>query len=238
MTVLEVIQRSTAFLEGKGVDSPRLQAELLLAHVLKMARMRLYLNFERTMSDEETAQSRELVKRRGQREPLQQILGSASFCGYEISVNKNTLIPRPETEILAERGWQFLQTRITPEHSQPSALDFGAGSGCIAITLALKTPAAKIFASENSPEALNLARQNCAAHTLSDRIQFLAGDGFVLAGSLPPLDLIISNPPYIPRKEIETLQLEVRNFEPHSALDGGEDGLDYYRRLASEAAAP
>jgi release factor glutamine methyltransferase len=237
VTVLEVIQRSTAFLEGKGVDSPRLQAELLLAHVLKMARMRLYLNFERAMSEAETAQSRELVKRRGQREPLQQILGSTSFCGCQISLNKHTLIPRPETEILAEAGWQFLQSRMALESLQPVALDFGTGSGCIAIALALKAPTAKVFASENSPEALTLARQNCAAHELADRIQLLEGDGFILAGSLPPLNLIISNPPYIPRKEIETLQIEVRDFEPHSALDGGEDGLDYFRRFAGEAAA-
>jgi release factor glutamine methyltransferase len=235
VTVLEVIQRSTTFLEGKGVDSPRLQAELLLAHILKLPRMRLYLNFEKVLSEEETKLSRELVKRRGQREPLQQIVGTTSFCGHEIAVNRQVLVPRPETEILAETGWQFLQT--LDSGSEARALDFGTGSGCIAIALALKIPTAKIFASDNSLEALNLARQNCDAHQLSGRIQFLEGDGFQSASGVAPLDLVIGNPPYIPDAEIETLEPEVKSFEPRSALAGGADGLDYYRRFSREAAA-
>src|ERR1041384_4980280 len=111
MTVLEAIQKSAEFLGKKGVESPRLQTELLLAHLLKMPRMKLYLNFERQLSVEETNAFREMIKRRGKREPLQHIVGSTSFCGYEIAVNKNTLVPRPETELLAEEGWEFLGER-------------------------------------------------------------------------------------------------------------------------------
>src|SRR5512140_744134 len=136
VTVLEAIQRSTEFLAKKAVDSPRLQAELLLAHLLKQPRMRLYLEFERVLTPAEVDGYRELIKRRGQREPLQHIVGSTSFCGLEIAVNRNVLIPRPETELLAERGWTFLN-QLSAGNGQPSsALDFGTGSGCLAIALA------------------------------------------------------------------------------------------------------
>ena len=134
MTVLEGIQKSADFLQKKGVDSPRLQAELLLAHVLKLPRMKLYLNFDRALTDSETDGLRELVRRRGTREPLQHIVGSTSFCGFEIAVNRHVLIPRPETELLAEEAWKWLST----VSDQPSALDFGTGSGCIVIAIAAK----------------------------------------------------------------------------------------------------
>jgi release factor glutamine methyltransferase len=232
MTVLEGIQKSTEFLAKKEVESPRLQAELLLAHVLKLPRMKLYLNFERALTEPETDTFRELVKRRAQREPLQHIVGTTSFCGLEIAVNRHVLVPRPETELLAEAGWSFLSTL----DSRPStALDFGTGSGCIAIALAAKSPTAKITALDISPDALNLAQQNAAKNNAADRIEFVQGDGFA---ALPPgtqFDLIISNPPYIPTAEIATLDPEVRDYDPRSALDGGADGLDFYRRLAAEA---
>src|SRR5215469_6765503 len=147
MTVLEGIQKSAEFLAKKGVESPRLQAELLLAHVLKLPRMKLYLNFERALTEPETDVFRELVKRRSQREPLQHIVGSTSFCGLEIAVNRNVLVPRPETEILAELGWKWLWredrgSKIEDGRSNGgrTALDFGTGSGCIAIALAFKCP--------------------------------------------------------------------------------------------------
>src|SRR5881394_3487449 len=149
MTVLEAIKRSTGFLAKKGVDSPRLQTELLLAHLLKLPRMQLYLNFQRVLSEAEVSSFRELITRRGQREPLQHIVGSTSFCGLEITVNRHVLVPRPETELLAEAGWTFLSTL----NSQPlTALDFGTGSGCIAIALAAKATTARIFALDVSTE--------------------------------------------------------------------------------------
>src|SRR5208282_269785 len=167
MTVLEAIQKSAEFLGKKNVESPRLQTELLLAHLLKMPRMKLYLNFERVLTPAETDGLRELVKRRGQREPLQHITGLTSFCGFEITVNRHALVPRPETELLAEAGWQFLSTL----NSQPStALDFGTGTGCIAIALAAKCPAARIAALEISLETLELAKQNAAANKVTERI--------------------------------------------------------------------
>src|SRR5215471_1160488 len=141
MTVLEAIQKTADFLAKKGVESARLNAELLLAHQLKLPRMKLYLNFDRVLTTPETDGLRELVKRRAAREPLQHITGSTSFCGLEIAVNRHALVPRPETELLAELGWQFLSTI----NFKPStALDFGTGTGCISIALAAKCPDAKI----------------------------------------------------------------------------------------------
>jgi release factor glutamine methyltransferase len=247
VTVLEAIKRSTEFLGKKGVDSPRLQTELLLAHLLKQPRMRLYLAFERVLTAAEVDGFRELIRRRGQREPLQHIVGSTSFCGLEIAVNRDVLIPRPETELLAERGWTFLNQLSTLRNPatedgatlnpQPSTvLDFGTGSGCLAIALACKCPAAEVYAIDISPEALALARENAARHGVAERIRFLQGDGFATVPGGIRFDLIISNPPYIPSGEIASLQAEVRDYDPHRALDGGADGLDYGRCLAAECA--
>jgi release factor glutamine methyltransferase len=231
VTVLEVIHRSSEFLARKGVDSPRLQIELLLAHVLQMPRMKLYLNFEHPLTEPELETLRGLVKRRGEREPLQHIVGTTSFCGFEIAVSRDVLIPRPETELLAERAVQFLATF----DSQPmTVLDFGTGSGCLAIALAKKCLSAEVHALDVSEAALRMARQNAARHETGERVQFHAGDGFT---SLPQgivFDLIVSNPPYIPNAEIPSLQPEVRDFDPVLALDGGVDGLDFYRRLATD----
>ncbi len=232
MTVLEVISKSSDFLAKKGVESPRLQTELLLSHVLQLPRMKLYLNFERKLTEPELDGVRKLIQRRGQREPLQHLVGSTSFCGLEMAVNRHVLIPRPETELLAEAGWQFLATLS----SQPStALDFGTGSGCIAIALAAKSPTTRVVALDVSTEALAMARQNAAHNKVMERLEFRHGDGFAAMKSGERFDLIVSNPPYIASAEIETLQPEVRDHDPRGALDGGADGLDFYRRLAAEA---
>ena len=234
MSVLEAITKSAGFLAKKGVGSPRLQVELLLAHLLKMPRMKLYLNFERSLSAAELDSLREFVVRRGRREPLQHITGSTSFCGFEMAVNRHVLVPRPETELLAELGWRFLSAL----NSQPSAaLDFGTGSGCLAIAIAAKCPAAHLAALDISADALAIARQNAAANNVAGRIRFLQSDGFAALANSSQFDLIVSNPPYIASAEIAALQQEVRDFDPHSALDGGADGLDFYRRLAADAAA-
>lgn len=257
MTVLEVIQKSAEFLAKKGVESARLQTELLLAHVLRLPRMQLYLNFERAVSDVELDTVRELVKRRGQREPLQHIIGSTSFCGLEIAVNRHVLVPRPETELLAELGWQFLNTiateseRGTPvrretdlaqasqradlEIGASTALDFGTGSGCIAIALAVKCPNARLTALDASAEALAVARKNATRNGVGDRLELRCEDGFAQLPADARFNLIVSNPPYIPSAEIASLQPEVRDFDPRSALDGGADGLDFHRLLAEQA---
>jgi release factor glutamine methyltransferase len=206
-----------------------------------MPRMKLYLNFERALTAAETDGLRELVKRRGTREPLQHITGSTSFCGCEIAVSRQALVPRPETEMLAELGWSFLKERETQhagsETGAPAALDFGTGTGCIAIALAVKCPSAQITALDVSAEALALARQNAELNKVAGQIEFLQGDGFAGLPDKAAFDLIVSNPPYIASAEIGTLQPEVRDFDPRTALDGGADGLDFYRRLAREAAA-
>ncbi len=269
MTVLEAIQKSADFLAKKGVESPRLQAELLLAHQLKLPRMKLYLNFDRVLTAPETDGLRELIKRRAAREPLQHITGSTNFCGHEILVNKTALVPRPETEMLAELGWRFLnhlsEGRVPrvpnssdgdSQNSSLRVLDFGTGTGCIAIAIAAKCPAAKVTALDMSAEALALARQNAEQNKVAGQIEFLQGDGFIAfqsegrvprvpnqndedsqRSSLRKFDLIVSNPPYIASAEIATLEPEVKDFDPRAALDGGTDGLDFYRRLAAEAKA-
>ena len=234
MTVLEVIKKSSEFLAKKGLDSPRLQTELLLAHQLKLPRMKLYLNFERVLSPAELDALRASVMRRSQREPLQHIIGATSFCGLEMLVNKCVLIPRPETELLAELGWQFLSTL----DSQPSTcLDFGTGSGCIAIAIAAKCSTTRIVAVDLSADAIAVARQNALTHQVVDRIEFRCGDGFTTLNGADKFNLIVSNPPYIASGEIATLETEVREYDPRGALDGGADGLDFYRQLATQAGA-
>jgi release factor glutamine methyltransferase len=230
VTVLEVIKRSTEFLESKGVDSPRLQVELLLAHVLKIPRLKLYLDFERKLSDADLDTVRQLVKRRGGREPLQYIVGTTSFCGIEIVVTPAVLIPRPETELLVEQAWGFVASRI----NQPTtALDFGTGSGCIAIALAHKFPSCEVHAIDASEEALSVARSNAAR--LGTQVSFHRGGAIDDLAAPQTFDVVISNPPYIPESELETLQPEVRDYEPRLALGGGADGLDFYRIIASQA---
>jgi release factor glutamine methyltransferase len=233
VTILEVIQRSADFLDRRGVGAPRLQVELLLAHVLKMPRMNLYLNFERALSAQEAETLRELVRRRGRREPLQYIVGSVSFCGLELTVTRHVLVPRPETELLAERAWNFLR-QLSPG-CQARALDLGTGSGCLAIALAVHAPRARVDATDLSGEALSTARQNAARHQVAERIEFHQGDGFASLGRERRFDLIVSNPPYIATAELQSLEPEVRDYEPRVALDGGPDGLDFYRRIAAEA---
>lgn len=237
MTVLEAIQKSTEFLTKKGVDSPRLQSELLLAGVLKTERLKLYLDFGRELAAEETALLREWVKRRGEREPLQHILGVTCFWGFEIRVNREVLIPRPETELLAEQGWMFLNGLCDRGIAAPAFLDFGVGSGCISIAIARKCPAARGFGMDVSESALEVARANLRASELDGRIELIQTESLRESrGRLPQegVDLLVSNPPYIPSGEIPHLQEEVRRFDPALALDGGVDGLDFYRMLAVE----
>jgi release factor glutamine methyltransferase len=237
VTVREAIKRHAAHLKTKGVDSPRLAAEWLLAHVLGLPRSSLFVTTDRRLTSEELDHFGALVERRARREPLQHILGNVSFCGLEIDVTPEVLIPRPETEVLAEWAWNFLRSRLASGVTRPAALDFGTGSGCLAIALAVHVPEAAVHGLDISPSALAVARRNAARHGQLDRIQFYLSDGFT---ALPPslrLDLIVANPPYVARGEIERLQPEVRDFDPHLALDGGPDGLDFYRRLAADAAA-
>jgi len=268
VTVLEIIQRSSEFLARKGVESPRLQVELMLSEVLQLPRLKLYLNFDRVLAEPEVVRLREMVTRRGEREPLQHILGTACFLGLDFAVNRSVLVPRPETELLALEACQRIRA-IIESGSRPAVLDIGTGSGCLAITLAVKCPEAIVHAVDVSEVALDVARSNAARHGVSERIKFAQSDLFAalrrdlespitdsaaargpsgLAPGRTPLvrsrsavapelrfDVIVSNPPYIPTPTLGTLQPEVRAYDPTVALDGGADGLEFYRRLASEA---
>ena len=233
MTIRTAIHSHEAFLAGKGVESPRLQVELLLAHLLRLPRLKLYLDLDREVSQAESSQLEALVQRRAERVPLQHLLGSVSFNGLELEVNGDVLIPRPETEILSQLAVQRLST---VKKSAPVALDFGSGSGCLGIALAVGVPDAMVHAIDCSEAAIAVARRNAQRHGVAERIRFHHGDGFAaLPHATEPFDLLVSNPPYIPTGEIATLDPEVRDYDPRLALDGGADGSDFYRRLAVEA---
>lgn len=227
MTVLEAIQKGADFLARKDVESPRLNAELLLAHLLKLERLRLYLQFERNLTEAESDQFRELLVRRGKREPLQHITGSTSFCGLQIAVTNAALVPRPETELLAEQAWSFLK-----KVENPSFLEIGAGTGCVSLAITQNVPAAKGVAVELSQVAFDLAQKN-----LGGKVDLRLGNLFEPVRAEERFDAIVSNPPYIPSAEIEMLSPEVRDHDPRAALDGGADGLDFYRGFAAQAGA-
>jgi release factor glutamine methyltransferase len=225
--LLEVLRGTERYLADRGVENPRLNAEHLLAHALGLKRMELYLQFDRPLTESERAPLRDLVKRRGAREPLQHVLGTAEFHGRTFACDKRALVPRPETEQLVE-----LALEIAKDKPAATILDIGTGSGVIVLTIALELPSATLHATDLSPDALALAAENAARHALTDRIVFHQAD------LLPPdgtrFDLIIANLPYIPAEEIASLSPEVRH-DPASALDGGADGLDLIRRLIETA---
>jgi release factor glutamine methyltransferase len=232
MTVLEAINKGAEFLTRKGIDSPRLQSELLLAHILNLLRLRLYLDFDRQLTEGQANQLRDLIVRRGNHEPLQHITGSTSFCGLPIIVTPAVLIPRPETEVLAEHAWNFLNAIPT----ETTFLDLGTGSACLPIAIAAHAKRSRGVAIEISPEALVIAKQNIEKNNLADQIELREGDFLAALQPAERFDVIVSNPPYIPTAEVELLQPEVRDHDPRLALDGGADGLKFHRALAQGAA--
>lgn len=219
LTVLEIIKRTTEFLGGKGIESPRLNAELLIGHALGLKRMQLYLEFERPLMEAELETIRPLVRRRGLHEPVQYILGETEFHGMRIKIDRRALIPRPETEQLVELTVEACQ--IPPV----SILDLGTGSGVIALALAQAFPAATVWALDISDEALALARENAATVAGGDRIQFLRSRWFANVPPTSRFDLIVANPPYLSAEETAAAPLEVRGFEPTVALTSGASGL-------------
>jgi len=222
MSLLEVLKGASEFLGKQGVESPRLNAEHLLAHVLGLKRMDLYLQFDRPLGETERAPLRDLIRRRGTGIPLQHLLGSVEFCGRTFKSDARALIPRPETEQLVERALTYT--------SLNSILDVATGSGVIPLTLALERPDAMINATDISSDALTLARENAVLLGV-DRIVFHEADLIPESLRQHSFDLITANLPYIPSAEISTLSREVQH-DPQLALDGGADGLDLVRRLA------
>jgi release factor glutamine methyltransferase len=226
MTVLELLERTTKYFADRGIASPRLTIELMLAEVLKKTRMQLYLEFDQPVSDAVMDQLRPLVKRRGEGEPLEYVLGGTTFAGHKIAVTPDVLIPRPETEILLEEAIKLIKPEAGP------VLDVGTGSGILAISLAKKFAELEIVAIDISPPALAVAQRNAEG---AGKIRFLESD-LMEDPSLPErFQMIVANLPYIPTSQIGNLQREVRH-EPRLALDGGADGLDLVRRLIAQSA--
>src|ERR1700722_2677616 len=225
-TLLEVLQSTTAYFTKRKIESPRLNAEHLLAHVLGKTRMDLYLEFERSLSETELAPLRESVKRRGQGEPLQHLLGTVEFYGHTFLIDKRALVPRPETEELVE----FLKSQIPNPKSQ--ILDVGTGSGVIALSLAMQFPEAEVFAVDISDEALSLAGENAARLGLSERVRFQKGD--LLENLAERFDLIVANLPYVSMNDRHLLAREVLH-DPDVALFAGPTGDELVRRLIEQA---
>ncbi len=232
LTVLESIKLSEEYLLKKGIESARINAELLLAGVLGCKRLDLYLKFDQPLSEKEKSVYREYIVRRGKREPLQYILGEVEFFGLKLKVNESVLIPRPETELLIE----YILGN-TDKESNSRVLDIGSGSGNISIALAKNLPNARIFGIDISLGAIEIAKQNAILNDVTNNVNFIQAD---VLNELPTeikikYDLIVSNPPYVSRNEFETLQPEIKEYEPNIAVTDYDDGLKFYRRISEIA---
>lgn len=232
-TIGKILKWTENFFAERGIESPRLDAEVLLAHVLNKERIYLYVHFDEPLQAGELASFRELVKKRAARIPVAYLTGEREFMGLKFKVNKDTLIPRPDTEILVQAAVDAL-TKIGG--NEIHFADIGTGSGAIALSILKFIPEATAETVDIAAGALKIAKENAVNLGVADRITFHNGD------LLAPLNkgsnsysAIISNPPYIPQKDIATLAPEVKNAEPLTALAGGEDGLDFYRRLTADA---
>jgi release factor glutamine methyltransferase len=228
MTVLEILQSTTGYFRKRNIESPRLNAEHLLAHVLGRKRIDLYLEFERRLPESELTPLRELVKRRGSGEPLQHLLGTVEFCGRIFRCDKRALVPRPETEQLVE----LLVSRFKSEIEDSRMVDIGTGSGVIALTLAAEFPKAQIVGTDISKDALMLARENAERLGLADRVRFLQSN--LLEGVLPAVDLIVANLPYVSTEDRQNLSREVLH-DPEVALFAGARGDELVRQLIAQA---
>ena len=226
MTVLEVLQATTAYLKKRNVENPRLNAEHLMAHALGRKRIELYLDFEQALTETELAPLRGLVKRRSEGEPLQHLLGTVEFCGLTFLCDKRALVPRPETEQLVE----LVETRI--ENRELRIVDVGTGSGVIALSLAAKMPEAQVLGVDVSEDALALAQENAARLNLSERVQFLKSR--LLENIDGAFDLIVANLPYVSIQDRHTLSLEVLH-DPEVALFAGAQGDELVSELIDQA---
>ncbi|OGE84911.1 MAG: protein-(glutamine-N5) methyltransferase, release factor-specific [Candidatus Delongbacteria bacterium GWF2_40_14] len=223
-TLLEILNLSVEHLQKKGVDEPRLSSELIITHVLSIKRLDIYLQFERVLTEEEISKIRTLLKRRSEHEPIQYILGETEFYGLKFSVDKSVLIPRSDTEILVQTAVEYIGDKPL------SVFEVGTGSGCIAVSLANKCKNVNITACDISEQALKLAASNAKLNGVADRIKFINLD-ILKKSPDSKFDVIISNPPYISKTVIESLDKQVRYFEPLGALTDGGDGLTFYRRI-------
>jgi len=262
-TIQKLLNWVTEYLTGKGIDSPRLSAELLLSHVVGLKRIELYTQFDRPVSKQQLDRLHELVKRAGRNEPIAYLVGKTEFYSLEINITPDCMIPRPETELLVERAIEFLRTRSVRNSTMGNTLQKGrisngtpsgtqfvcdlcTGSGCIAVAIAKNFPNARIIATDICDAALAVAAGNVEKHQLGNRITLLCGDLFdpimpqldidkLVPDSDRGFDLIVCNPPYVSTAEYEKLDKNIIDYEPKVALFAGVDGLDIYRRIIEKA---
>ncbi|MBN2034703.1 MAG: peptide chain release factor N(5)-glutamine methyltransferase [Deltaproteobacteria bacterium] len=235
-TIIDLLKVASGYLKQRDVKSPRLNAEVLLAHLLGLTRIQLYLQFDRLLNEDELSGYRALIKRRLNREPLQYITGTQEFWSLDLSIGPSVLVPRPESELLVEKSLSLLGHGMIPHAEQPRILDLCTGSGALAVALATEIRNGSFWASDISSEAITFARSNACRHGVERRIQFLTGDLWKPVQEQGVVfDLIVSNPPYIPSDALQTLSPEV-GHEPQSALDGGEDGMFYIRGILADGA--
>jgi release factor glutamine methyltransferase len=229
-TIQKLLNWVTEYLTSKGIDSPRLSAELLLSYVLELKRIELYTQFERNVTGQQLDRLHDLVERAGQHEPVAYLVGKTEFYSLEVDITPDCMIPRPETELLVERAIEFLRTRSGKQF----VCDLCTGSGCIAVAIARNYPSAHIIATDISDAALSVAAKNIEKHQLEERIRLLCGDLFdplIPQIEVNKFDLIVCNPPYVSAAEFEMLDKNVKDYEPKTALFAGDDGLDIYRRI-------
>lgn len=233
-TIREAYVEASSFLQRSGVREPEANARLLLEHLLGESRSGLLLRWPEPFPPEREADWQRLLERKASGEPVQYIVGEQEFYGLPFKVTPAVLIPRPETELLVEQIVR-IGRQLWGEGAAPRVADIGTGSGAIAVSLAVQCPGWQVMASDISPSALEVARENAARHRVEERVAFVEGDllgPWIERGER--LDAVVSNPPYIPEGEEPALQPEVRLYEPHTALFGGADGLDPYRRLTEQ----
>ncbi|HSQ55202.1 MAG TPA: peptide chain release factor N(5)-glutamine methyltransferase, partial [Gemmata sp.] len=230
-TIKALLTWTTDYLATKGIENPRTDAQLLLGYVLGYSKVDLLVNYEQVPTEAERNRFKELIQRRVAGWPVAYLVGTRDFYSLTFEVSPAVLIPRPDTETLVLEALTFLKSR-----KEPTVLDLGTGSGCIAVTIAHEKKDARVTATDVSPDALEVAKRNAARHGVADRITFLQGDLFAPLAAGAAFDLVVSNPPYIAHNEFADLQPDVRDHEPRAALDGGPDGLSFYRRIAAGAA--
>lgn len=232
LSLVDVLLRTEAFLRSRGVQSPRLDAELLLAKVLAMPRLHLYLAHDRPLTEPELAALRPLVARRGNREPLSWIVGERDFHGIKLTIEPGVLDPRPDTETLVEAALAEIPLQdVTPVY----VADIGCGSGAVGLAIAVARPQVRLYAVDADDTAIRVTKANVARLGLGERVAVLKGDLLAPIPAARPIDWVVSNPPYIATGEIAGLQPEVSVHEPRRALDGGTDGLVIVRRLIHDA---
>ena len=237
-TIIKLLKWTTSYFESRDIDGPRIEAEILLAHVLQLQRIDLYLRYDEPLSSNELSRFKDLIKRRINREPVAYIVGSKEFWSMDFIVTKDVLIPRPETEFLVETAINLLpqDSAFNPILTPKRILELGTGSGAVVLALASMRPCHLFFASDRRTATVRLAKQNERHHGFESRVSFICADWFgPFKDKLPVFDMIVSNPPYVPSRVIGKLQPEIVKHEPISALDGGEDGLLCLRHIINNA---